>query len=117
MPANPAAAHPQIWVANHTSMIDYAILCSYRPFAVIMQLHGGWIRFIQTRVRPFIGSGWGGAFAAPGHASDLRLVACYYRLRLEPPRGPPGCLSHLGALWPLPQLCLACSLCQIRRRC
>ena len=32
-----------MWVCNHTSMIDYIILTAYSPFAVIMQLHPGWV--------------------------------------------------------------------------
>ena len=32
-----------MWVSNHTSMIDYIILTAYSPFAVIMQLHPGWV--------------------------------------------------------------------------
>ena len=39
-----------MWVANHTTMIDYVVLSSYRPFAVIMQLHAGWVGFLQTQV-------------------------------------------------------------------
>jgi hypothetical protein len=39
-----------VWVANHTTMIDYVVLSSYRPFAVIMQLHAGWVGFLQTQV-------------------------------------------------------------------
>ena len=51
----PVPATHRIWVANHTSMIDYALLCSYTPFAVIMQLHTGWIRFIQVQVLACLG--------------------------------------------------------------
>ncbi len=47
-----------VWVCNHTSMIDYIILTSYSPFAVIMQLHAGWIAFIQTRVLSCLGCLW-----------------------------------------------------------
>jgi hypothetical protein len=36
----PTAGANKVWVANHTSMIDYAILCSHSPFAVIMQVSG-----------------------------------------------------------------------------
>ncbi len=28
-------------------MIDYIILTAYSPFAVIMQLHAGWVRATQ----------------------------------------------------------------------
>ena len=73
-----------VWVANHTSMIDYALLCAYTPFAVvsyrsgdepsdvwrrvvlrqptplmdvpqIMQIHPGWVGFIQKRVLRSLG--------------------------------------------------------------
>ena len=47
-----------VWVCNHTSMIDYIILTAYSPFAVIMQLHAGWIAFIQTRVLSCLGCLW-----------------------------------------------------------
>lgn len=48
----------RVWVANHTSMIDYILLCSYFPFAVIMQLHLGWVGFLQTRVLKSLGCLW-----------------------------------------------------------
>lgn len=42
-----------VWVANHTSMIDYVVLCAYSPFAAIMQLHPGWVGAGPG------GAGWG----------------------------------------------------------
>lgn len=45
-------------MANHTSMIDYIILSSYSAFAVIMQLHGGWVWFLQTKVLDSLGCLW-----------------------------------------------------------
>lgn len=54
----PAKAANRVWVANHTSMIDYIILCSYSPFAVIMQLHPGWVGFLQTSVLSCLGCLW-----------------------------------------------------------
>ncbi|WIA38686.1 hypothetical protein OEZ86_001991 [Tetradesmus obliquus] len=47
-----------VWVANHTSMIDYIILSSYTAFAVIMQLHPGWVGFLQTTVLDSLGCLW-----------------------------------------------------------
>lgn len=41
-----------VWVCNHTSMIDYIILCAYSPFAVIMQLHPGWVRSPSSSSKP-----------------------------------------------------------------
>ncbi len=52
----PEAGH--VWVANHTSMIDYIILSSYTAFAVIMQLHPGWVGFLQTWVLDSLGCLW-----------------------------------------------------------
>ena len=47
-----------VWVCNHTSMIDYIILTAYSPFAVIMQLHPGWVGFLQTKVLNCLGCLW-----------------------------------------------------------
>ena len=47
-----------MWVSNHTSMIDYIILTAYSPFAVIMQLHPGWVGFLQTKVLNCLGCLW-----------------------------------------------------------
>lgn len=54
----PTAAPNRVWVANHTSMIDYIILSSYFPFAVIMQLHPGWVGWLQRRVLSCLGCLW-----------------------------------------------------------
>eukprot|EP00884_Botryococcus_braunii_P002677 jgi/Botrbrau1/1240/Bobra.0163s0033.1 len=54
----PIARQNHVWVCNHTSMIDYIILCAYRPFAVIMQLHPGWVGFLQTQVLNCLGCLW-----------------------------------------------------------
>ncbi|GBF93567.1 glycerol-3-phosphate acyltransferase [Raphidocelis subcapitata] len=48
----------RVWVANHTSMIDYIILSSYSAFAVIMQLHSGWVGFLQTQCLDSLGCLW-----------------------------------------------------------
>lgn len=48
----------RIWVSNHTSMIDYVVLCSYSPFAVIMQQHQGWIALLQKRILSPLGCLW-----------------------------------------------------------
>ena len=39
-------------------MIDYVILTAYSPFAVIMQLHPGWVGFLQTQVLNCLGCLW-----------------------------------------------------------
>lgn len=47
-----------IWVANHSSMIDYTILTAYMPFAAIMQLQPGWVGFLQKHVLTCLGCLW-----------------------------------------------------------
>ncbi|KAI8471890.1 MAG: acyltransferase-domain-containing protein [Monoraphidium minutum] len=54
----PTRGPGRVWVANHTSMIDYIILSSYSAFAVIMQLHGGWVGFLQTKCLDSLGCLW-----------------------------------------------------------
>ena len=54
----PAPRPGHVWVANHTSMIDYMLLCAYTPFAAIMQLHPGWVGFLQTRALSCLGCLW-----------------------------------------------------------
>eukprot|EP01025_Chloroclados_australasicus_P049088 TRINITY_DN557_c0_g1_i4.p1 TRINITY_DN557_c0_g1~~TRINITY_DN557_c0_g1_i4.p1 ORF type:complete len:404 (-),score=42.26 TRINITY_DN557_c0_g1_i4:514-1587(-) len=47
-----------VWVANHTSMIDYVVLSARCPFAAIMQQYTGWIGFIQSKVLASLGCVW-----------------------------------------------------------
>ena len=54
----PVARPNRVWVCNHTSMIDYIILTAYSPFCVIMQLHPGWVGFLQTQVLNCLGCLW-----------------------------------------------------------
>ena len=46
----PSARRNQIFVANHTSMIDFIVLEQIFSFAVIMQAHKGWVGFMQSKV-------------------------------------------------------------------
>lgn len=48
--ARPSVRANQVFVANHTSMIDFIILEQTTPFAVIMQKHGGWVGWMQSTV-------------------------------------------------------------------
>ena len=63
----PVPAVNRIWVANHSSMIDYGILCSYRPFAVIMQVSRGGVGCTKCGNVPFSSEGQ----RAAGHLSSL----------------------------------------------
>ena len=51
----PARTATAVWVANHTSMIDWAVLSAFTPFAVIMQIHGGWVGLVQKRILGSLG--------------------------------------------------------------
>jgi hypothetical protein len=52
------AGSGHVWVANHTTMVDYIVLSSYHAFAVIMQLHPGWVGFLQTQVLDSLNCLW-----------------------------------------------------------
>ncbi|KDD75566.1 hypothetical protein H632_c615p1 [Helicosporidium sp. ATCC 50920] len=54
----PVPQSNRVWVANHSSMIDYVVLCSYSPFAAIMQLHPGWVGMVQKRYLNAMGCLW-----------------------------------------------------------
>ncbi|CAM6037170.1 unnamed protein product [Sphagnum compactum] len=54
----PSRRAKQVFVANHTSMIDFVILEQMTAFAVIMQKHGGWVGFLQTTVLESLGCIW-----------------------------------------------------------
>eukprot|EP00878_Enallax_costatus_P003017 GHUV01003215.1.p1 GENE.GHUV01003215.1~~GHUV01003215.1.p1 ORF type:complete len:425 (+),score=75.67 GHUV01003215.1:346-1620(+) len=79
----PEAGH--VWVANHTSMIDYVILSSYTAFAVIMQLHPGWVGFLQTAVLDSLGCLWFNRT----QARDRQLVASRMREHVYDPTSTP----------------------------
>jgi len=53
--ARPSMRPHQVFVANHTSMIDFIVLEQSTPFAVIMQKHGGWVGWLQTTVLASLG--------------------------------------------------------------
>eukprot|EP00803_Ostreobium_quekettii_P001706 evm.model.scf_582.10 EVM.evm.TU.scf_582.10 scf_582:55705-60927(+) len=80
----PTAAPNRVWVANHTSMIDYIILSSYFPFAVIMQLHPGWVGWLQRRVLNCLGCLW----FKRTEAKDRKLVMEKMRNHIRDPRSP-----------------------------
>lgn len=54
----PSMRPHQVFVANHTSMIDFVILEQNTPFAVIMQKHPGWVGFIQKTILESVGCIW-----------------------------------------------------------
>ena len=70
----PVARPNHVWVCNHTSMIDYIILTAYSPFAVIMQLHLGWVGFMQTKVLNCLGCLWFNRSEARGPPLSLPWI-------------------------------------------
>ena len=66
----PSRRPGQVFVANHTSMIDFIILEQMTAFAVIMQLHPGWVGFVQTQILDSLGCIWFNR----AEASDRALV-------------------------------------------
>ncbi|KAG2445308.1 hypothetical protein HYH02_008774 [Chlamydomonas schloesseri] len=81
----PTPGPNRIWVSNHTSMIDYVVLCSYSPFAVIMQLHHGWIAFLQKRILSSLGCLWFNRT----EVNDRAVVATRMREHVNNPDGIP----------------------------
>ncbi|GAB4822962.1 hypothetical protein N2152v2_010008 [Parachlorella kessleri] len=63
-----------VWVANHTSMIDYPVLCAFSPFAAIMQLHPGWVGAVQKRYLNALGCLWFNRTEPFAQAKDRQLV-------------------------------------------
>jgi len=54
----PSVRPRQVFVANHTSMIDFIILEQMTAFAVIMQKHPGWVGLLQSTVFKSLGCIW-----------------------------------------------------------
>ncbi|KAL2651156.1 hypothetical protein R1flu_019284 [Riccia fluitans] len=54
----PSRRAKQVFVANHTSMIDFIILEQMTAFAVIMQKHPGWVGLLQKTVLESLGCIW-----------------------------------------------------------
>ncbi|KAL3637349.1 Glycerol-3-phosphate acyltransferase 9 [Castilleja foliolosa] len=54
----PSIRPKQIFVANHTSMIDFIVLEQMTAFAVIMQKHPGWVGLLQSTILESLGCIW-----------------------------------------------------------
>lgn len=81
----PVATANRVWVANHTSMIDYAVLSAYSPFAAIMQLHPGWVGLLQKKYLSSLGCLWFNRT----QAKDRTLVAQRMREHVADPNSTP----------------------------
>ncbi len=54
----PSRAPNQIFVANHTSLIDIAVLMQWQVFAAVGQKHVGFVGFMQDYVLRSLGCLW-----------------------------------------------------------
>ncbi|GMP37312.1 hypothetical protein CsSME_00009050 [Camellia sinensis var. sinensis] len=54
----PSMRPKQVFVCNHTSMIDFIILEQMTAFAVIMQKHPGWVGLLQSTILESVGCIW-----------------------------------------------------------
>ncbi|GER57753.1 glycerol-3-phosphate acyltransferase [Striga asiatica] len=54
----PSIRPKQVFVANHTSMIDFIVLEQMTAFAVIMQKHPGWVGLLQSTILESLGCIW-----------------------------------------------------------
>ncbi|KAG5526887.1 hypothetical protein RHGRI_032970 [Rhododendron griersonianum] len=66
-----AGAIVDVFVANHTSMIDFIVLEQMTAFAVIMQKHPGWVGLLQSTVLESVGCIWFNR----SEAKDREIVA------------------------------------------
>jgi len=80
----------QIFVANHTSMIDVVILMQHMTYAVVGQQHTGLVAFIQNRLFRCLDCLW----FDRSEARDRERVATKY-VRLPPDR---QCKTRQAAL-------------------
>ncbi|CAN1307837.1 Glycerol-3-phosphate acyltransferase 9 [Linum perenne] len=55
---HPSMRPKQVFVANHTSMIDFIVLEQMTPFAAIMQKQKGWVGLLQVTILESVGCIW-----------------------------------------------------------
>ncbi|GER55220.1 glycerol-3-phosphate acyltransferase [Striga asiatica] len=67
----PSIRPKQVFVANHTSMIDFIVLEQMTAFAVIMQKHPGWVGLLQSTILESLGCIWFNR----SEAKDREIVA------------------------------------------
>ncbi|KAJ6927533.1 glycerol-3-phosphate acyltransferase 9 isoform X2 [Populus alba x Populus x berolinensis] len=67
----PSIRPKQVFVSNHTSMIDFVILEQMTAFAVIMQKHPGWVGLLQSTILESVGCIWFNR----AEAKDREIVA------------------------------------------
>ncbi|KAJ7524738.1 hypothetical protein O6H91_17G018600 [Diphasiastrum complanatum] len=81
----PSPRQKQVFVANHTSMIDFYILEQSTAFACIMQKYPGWVGWLQTYALPSVGC----ISFNRTEAKDRHYVAKRLREHVEDPESNP----------------------------
>eukprot|EP00250_Pteridium_aquilinum_P011554 c20148_g1_i2 orf=205-1350(-) len=81
----PSRRPKQVFVANHTSMIDFIILEQMTAFAVIMQKHPGWVGLLQTTILESLGCIWFNRT----EAKDREIVSTKIKQHIEDPEKNP----------------------------
>ena len=74
----------QIYVANHTSLIDFIVLLNQIPFATVGQQHGGLIAFLQKTISS-LGNIWFDRF----ESRDRAVVSRRLQEHINDPENPP----------------------------
>eukprot|EP00252_Welwitschia_mirabilis_P002517 TRINITY_DN12484_c0_g1_i1.p1 TRINITY_DN12484_c0_g1~~TRINITY_DN12484_c0_g1_i1.p1 ORF type:complete len:337 (-),score=45.83 TRINITY_DN12484_c0_g1_i1:463-1473(-) len=81
----PSVRPRQVFVANHTSMIDFIILEQMTAFAVIMQKHPGWVGLLQSTILESLGCIWFNRT----EAKDRVIVAQKIKQHIDEPENNP----------------------------
>ncbi|MFS7952072.1 putative glycerol-3-phosphate 1-O-acyltransferase [Helianthus anomalus] len=77
--SRPCARPKQVFVANHTSMIDFIVLEQMTAFTVIMQKHPGWVGLLQSTILESVGC----IYFNCSEAKDCEIVARKLREHVE----------------------------------
>lgn len=81
----PSRRPKQVFVANHTSMIDFIILEQMTAFAVIMQKHPGWVGLLQRTILESLGCIWFNRM----ESKDREIVATKLKQHIADPQNNP----------------------------
>jgi glycerol-3-phosphate O-acyltransferase 3/4 len=71
-----------VFVANHSSMIDFIILLQSHPYAVVGQKHPGWVGFLQDYILSPLHPLWFNR----GESKDRRAVADFMSAHCKDPK-------------------------------
>ncbi|KAK4491477.1 hypothetical protein RD792_002231 [Penstemon davidsonii] len=113
----PSMRPKQVFVANHTSMIDFIVLEQMTAFAVIMQKHPGWVGLLQSTILESLGCIWFNR----SEAKDREIVAKKLRDHVNGPDNNPllifpegTCVNnHYTVMFKKGAFELGCTVCPI----